>query len=128
MRQKGKNMMESKLKSFVGFDFNSAPNPEWIYERLQRTARAELRKMMLSNKIIIHKFIKSHFHFSAILKDEKSGCYIYVAIQDVRFMEDLWWNRVLYRTMNNDKDYAGGINHYCKWTELDVKINKLLEE
>lgn len=128
MRQKGKNMMESKLKSFVGFDFNSEPNPEWIYGRLQRTARAELRKMMLPNKIIIHKFIKNHFNFSAILKDEKSGCYIYVAIQDVRFMEDLWWNRVLYRTMNNDKDYTGGINHYCKWTELDVKINKLLEE
>lgn len=120
--------MESKLKSFVGFDFNATPNQEWLYERLQRTARAELRKMMLSNKIVIHRFYKEHYEFSAVLKDEKSGRYIYVAIRDVCLIGDIWWNSVLYRTMNNENDHVGGINHYCQWTELSDRINALLEE
>lgn len=120
--------MESKLASFVGFDFNTAPSPEWLYERFQRIARTELRKMMLPNKIKIHKFIKGHYEFSAILKDEANGKYIYIAIRDIRYFKDIWWDNVLYRTMSHEKDYVGGFNHFCKWPELEYKIKELLEE
>ncbi len=128
MMQKGLDRMESKLKSFIGHDFNNTIDSEWVYERMQKTARAELRKMMLPYKITIHKFYKNHFEFSAILKEEESGNYIYIAIRDVRLMGDIWWNRVLYRTMANEKDARGGMNHFCRWDELAENIKDLLDK
>lgn len=63
-------------------------------------------------------FHKNHYEFSAVLKNPETGKLVYVSISDVRYWNDEWVNRTLYRTMKHEKDWTGGGNHFGAWEQI----------
>ncbi len=76
-------------------------------------------------------FKPNHYDASGFIC--KDGKYIYInhSIDRGRgyvdFSETGSFNGVLYRTAENDKDYKGGMNHFCNMYELVSAVNNLFE-
>jgi len=76
------------------------------------------------NRLTFHV---GHFYISGFYHNMESDQYAYFNIPDVRFFRDEWFNHVLYRTAENDKDYTGGVNRYCRLENLLTNLESLTE-
>ncbi|MGF7011985.1 hypothetical protein M2146_002539 [Lachnospiraceae bacterium PF1-22] len=120
-------MKTSKLEKWIGYEFSTGSDTGSDYLKFQREARSDLKKMAEENGLKLHSFSKNHYCFSAVLKNELTGNYIYVSISDVRFFSSRWFYDILYRTMSHEKDWTGGHNMYCCWKDVGEKAKRLSE-
>lgn len=117
----------STVKDWVDHEFSTGCYPGDDYLKFQRTARSELRKIAQSAGYSLHKFYPNHYEFSAVLRNDADGRYVYIAIHDVRGLAGRWYNEVLYRSMEHDKDWRGGTNRWCRWDELTDALIRFSE-
>lgn len=110
--------MHSKLKKWVGHHFSSGEATGEDYKQFQRAMRTDLLRQTKAVDLKLYAFYKNHYYFMAVLKNPENNSYICISIPDVRFWPDEWVNHVLYRTMQHDKDWTGGENHYGDWTTI----------
>ena len=66
--------------------------------------------------------VKGHYYSAGILKNEQTGKFVYFSIGDVRYYQDEWYTKVLYRTCKHEKDWTGGWNQYCDLEDLPEKL------
>ena len=111
---------------WLNHTFSSGTYPMPDYVEFQRKMRFDLKRIAKNNNLELHSFNKNHYEFSAVLKDIHEDKFIYVSISDVRYWKNEWYNHVLIRTMEHDKDWTGGSNHYCKWEEIGMKARELI--
>ncbi len=116
--------MANKLKKWTTHEFSSGGYAGEDYLKFQREARTDLRKQAAAAGYRLFKFNKNHYCFSAVLQDEGTGAFVYVSVSDVRYSSD-WYSRVLYRTMEHEKDWTGGPNHFCPWDELTAALSDM---
>jgi len=120
------------VKSFKDYDFESCDVPEQYWGDYTHAiffkkyfipiARKEFKA--IAKKIgadII--FSPSYFEWSAFFI--KDGKYIYVHMGDVRYWE--WYDAVLFRTAENEKDYRGGANRHCSYDNLAEELSSLFD-
>lgn len=113
---------------WLNHTFSSSTSPLPDYIQFQKEMRKDLRKQAEQNNMVLHSFNKNHYEFTAVLKDKETDNFMYVSISDVRFWKNEWYNHVLIRTMEHEKDWTGGSNHYCNWLEVGVKTRELLNQ
>lgn len=114
--------MTNKLEKWVNHKFSTGDTAGNDYLAFQREARADLRKQAAAAGYRLFKFNKNHYCFSAVLQGEKTGDFVYVSVNDVRFNTN-WYNKVLYRTMKHEKDWAGCTNQYCAWDSITIALS-----
>lgn len=119
-------MAGKKIESWLTHEFSTGCYPGKDYTEFQSHARRDLRRICKENDLGLHAFNKSHYEFSAVLKHTGTGAFVYVSIPDVRFFRNEWYNSVLYRTMEHDKDWTGGGNNRCCWPELGERAAELV--
>lgn len=117
--------MANRMDKWLHHTFSSGCETGSDYDAFQREARADLRKQAKAAGFALHRFLPGHYEFSAVLRDETTGEFVYVAISDVRFCSSEWYHHVLYRTMAHDKDWTGGYNCWCSWPELGETLSKM---
>lgn len=93
------------------------------YLQFERDCRSDLKKMAKENGLELHTFNKNHYCFSAVLTDGKK--FVYVSISDVRYFA--WSKSVLIRSMDHAKDWIGGPNHQCKWSDVGSAAAEIIE-
>lgn len=120
--------MAKRVEDYLNHQFSTGTVPGEDYMAFQRTAKADLKKKAEAAGYILYVFIKNHYCFSAVLRDEQTGKFAYVSIRDVRNGPHEWYQEVLYRTMSHDRDYRGGNNHYCPWSELADRLVLLRQQ
>ena len=64
---------------------------------------------------------RGHFEISGFLKNKKNKKFVYFSISDVRYFPNSWYNNILIRTAENEKDYTGSSNNNCKFAEINNK-------
>lgn len=104
----------------VTFQSSEALTPQFV--NFNKQVKAYIKKL-IKNDFELASWSKGHFEFGGFLK-HKSGKYVYFSSDDVRFSPNGWYNNLLIRTAENDKDYTGGNNCFCK---LDDLLKKALE-
>ena len=109
--------MGKTVKSFRNYDFENFYNGEFL-----PVARREL-KNMAANMGAELTFNPGYFYYSAFFKKDDKCVYIYVG--DVRYNSN-WYDKVLFRTAKNEKDYTGGPNRFCSYGNLENEVNSLL--
>lgn len=117
--------MAKKVEDYLNHEFSTGTVPGEDYMAFQRTAKADLKKKAEAAGYILYAFIKNHYCFSAVLRDEQTGKFAYVSIQDVRGDAPEWYRWVLFRTMSHDRDWRGGNNNFCQWNELTDRLTTL---
>jgi len=62
--------------------------------------------------------------FQRIIKG--NGKYVYLSISDVRFFRNEWYNHILIRSAESERDYCGGHNNYTSLPNLQSAVGFLL--
>ena len=112
-----------KVKDYRNVSFESSCERTPQYAEFERACKRELKKQCAERGINLHSFYGSHFEWSAVL--ERGGKFVYVSISDVRYWN--WYDDVLIRTMEHDKDWHGGQNNRCSFNEIGEKAVELFD-
>jgi len=99
-------------------NYGGITSPE--YRSFERKFKNYIEKVMIDNGGELVKFNPNHYEFSCFVK--RNNKYLYISISDVRYFKNSWYNNILIRTANNEKDYSGGRNDYTSLQCLDKKI------
>jgi len=115
------------VEDWLGHEFSTGGYAGKDYLDFQRAAKRDLKKIAQSAGFSLHSFGPNHYCFTAVLRHEATGAFVYVSISDVRFGQDHWYNRVLYRSMKHEKDWTGGPNQRCAWNELATALTRMCD-
>lgn len=110
--------MIKKMEKWLDHQFSSGCDTGADYRAFQKDARTSLRQQAEAAGYELYQFNKNHYEFSAVLRDKKTGAFVYVSINDVRYSRNDWYTHVLYRTMQHDQDWRGSRNRFCQWPEI----------
>lgn len=127
--------MAKTVKSFRNYDFENCdvdpkyygdyPHANFFKGEFLPIARKEFRN--LAKKLGAElTFSGNYFEYSAFFK--KADKCIYVHVGDVRYnICGNWYDKVLYRTAKDEKDYSGGANYQCSYDELETRMSDLFD-
>lgn len=116
-----------KMKKYLGFRFSTGTVAGDDYKSFERKMRNNLKKQASEVNMELHRFLKNHYEFSAVLHNPCNGRFVYLSIPDVRFEQDRWYKNVLIRSMMHDNDWRGGINRYCAWCDVGTFAKEISE-
>jgi len=102
----------SDMKKYLGKgidDYGGDVSPDYkSFERKYKDFLSNKAKEVNGELI---KFNPSHYEFSCFIK--RNDRFVYISISDVRYFKNGWYNNILIRTAQNEKDYHGGRNNYA---------------
>ena len=104
--------MKNKINQWVGKNFESSCSLTPEFQSFHRNIKSFLKKELKENFEV--DVGRGHFYFSGFAKNKATGKYAYFSASDVRHFPDAWFNNMLVRTAQNDKDYTGGANGSAK--------------
>jgi hypothetical protein len=112
------------IEKWLGYDFESSSYLTEEYALFDKEVKKYI-KGLLGEKLELVKWNRGHFYFSAFIKNKKTDKLVYISCSDVRGCSDNWFNNLLIRTAEHEKDYTGGSNDYCKLIDIREKAEKL---
>lgn len=116
-------MLKRKKGNWKNHMFSTGAETGKDYLKFQKDSKEDLKKMCADNNLKLFRFNNGHYFFSAVLTDGEN--YVYVAQNDVRFVDDI--DRVLIRSMKDSKDYTGGRNQFISWENVGEEAVRILE-
>ena len=112
--------IESWLK--VYFESSCSPTPE--FSSFARQFKAYVKKMCGSD-FEIAGWNRGHFYLSGFIKNKKTNKLAYFMTSDVRYFPGQWYNNLLVRTAEHERDYSGGRNNWTTLPEIIKVVGKL---
>ena len=94
------------------------------YKTVQTKYRNFLKKLCKEHGYELVRFNPNHYCFTCFVKDNDK--FVYISISDVRYFRNEWFNNILIRTAQHEKDYHGGSNQYTSLPHLEAKIQSML--
>jgi len=110
-----KEQRKGNLRSWLGYSFESSSSLTPEFAEFSKQVRKELKALPGYGLV---SYSRGHFEFTAFLENVSTGKLVYVSCSDVRFFRDEWFNNLLIRTAQHDKDYTGGRNQSTTWDKL----------
>jgi len=112
------------IESWLDHKFESScyTTPEFVL--FCKEYKKEIKKRLPEDCKIV-SWNRGHFYVSAFIKNE-AGKYVYLSMPDVRYSPNEWFNSILVRTAQHEKDYTGGSNCYSTLDNLQRNIDFLL--
>ena len=120
-----KTTVFKRLEDWRGnvFESSSGKTPEFM--AFARMFRAYISKKARLNQLQLVNVSTGHFYLLGFFFNPNTGKYCYFSISDVRYFKDAWWDGVLIRTAQHDKDWTGGSNQrtaLCGIGEMALKL------
>ena len=109
------------ISKWLGYNFQSSSGLTEEFSLFSKHIKAELKK--ISGYELI-SYSRGHFYFSAFLKNKNNDKLVYLSSDDVRG-SDGWYNNLLIRTAQHDKDYTGGSNDWTTFQNIKQKADYL---
>lgn len=105
------------------FESSTGRTPEFI--EFLKDVKKYLTYKCENTDLKIKQLHGGHFYFYGFLENKKNGKLVYFSCSDVRHFPDEWFNHLLIRTAENDTDWTGGSNNYCRLPEIADKAKQL---
>jgi hypothetical protein len=109
-----------ELEKYLDYKFSTGCDTGEDYKQFERKYINYLKSLCKENGWELVNVCKNHYQFSAFFKCENK--YIYMSISDVRFWNNEWYNHILFRTAEHERDYYGGQNLYTTLPLLRLAI------
>ena len=104
------------IEGWVGYCFQSSSSLTPEFSLFARQYKSALQKELKG--YVLESWSRGHFEVSAFFKNIDTGKMVYISCSDVRHWQDCWYNNILIRTAEHNKDYTGGSNNYATLKEL----------
>lgn len=108
----------NSLKKYLGYRFSSGGVIGSDFKSFSTKLRNYIKAVCDENGLEMVSYNRNHYEASGFLKYTKTGQYIYWSISDVRFWQDEWYNSVLIRLADHEKDYHGKENNRCSLADI----------
>ena len=108
-------------KEFENWGGETSPE----YKNFQTNYKSVIKEICNDIGMNLYSFNKNHYEFSAVVKSNTTNQFYYFSISDVRYWKNEWADNILFRTMENDKDWTGGRNRYSKLKDLEENLMNL---
>jgi hypothetical protein len=118
-----KSELPRTLQPFFDYVFSSGGYIGDDFKSFSTKYRNAIKKL-LPNGYEIHTWNKDHYWCSAVIKTPEEK-FVYINTSDVRYFPNEWATNILYRTMEHDKDWHGGPNHYTSLFTFTKDIENL---
>jgi hypothetical protein len=99
---------------YVTFESSASLTPQ--FARFARAYKITVIAALGSDFELV-SWDRGHFYISAFFRNRLTGKLVYVSCSDVRFFPHAWYDNILIRTAEHERDFTGGANHY---TPLDT--------
>ena len=70
-------------------------------------------------------YSRGHFEVDCFIKNAVTGKFVNLFISDVRHWPNDWYENVVVRTAENEKDYKGGPNNSCRLPDIREHLIEL---
>lgn len=114
-----------ELRKYLNYEFSSGPDTGKDYKTFQNKYINYLRRLCRENGWELANVGRNHYCFSCFIKSA-DGKYIYLSIDDVRGFKPEWYERVLIRIADNEKDSRGRGNNFTSLEDLQENVTRLL--
>lgn len=115
------------IEKWLGNEFESSSSLTEEFASFSREYKSEMKKK-LGSRFELVSFNRGHFYLSGFIKNLQTNKLAYFSTSDVRYNSgDCWYNNLLIRTAQHDKDYTGGSNDWCNWSNLTDKCARLTQ-
>src|SRR5574344_1629700 len=109
------------LEMYLGYEFSSGCETGEDYKQFERKYINYLKSICANNYgWELCEVSKNHYEFTAFFRCDSR--YIYFSISDVRYSFNEWYNNILIRTADSEKDYTGGRNQYTTLPNLQRSL------
>lgn len=121
-----------KTTKWIGFNFNkngwseTHENHSNAADQFARDFRSDLKQMLKGSEWEVYNFHPNWFCGSGFLYNKEKDKWVYFSHSDTRYFQDSWNDHLLIRTAKHEKDYTGGSNHYCSFSDILETIDKEL--
>ena len=112
------------MEKWLDFPFESSSGLTEEFAQFAKDFKKELVKRVSMEWELVN-WSRGHFEVSGFLKNKTTGKYIYFSTSDVRHFPNSWYNDILIRTAEHDKDYTGGSNRSTSWISLPENLKRL---
>lgn len=123
-----KTTVFKRLEDWRGNSFESSSGKTPEFMAFARAFRTYINHKAKLNQLQLVNVSTGHFYISGFFLNPRSGKYAYFSINDVRGGSDAWWNNVLIRTAQHDKDWTGGSNQYTALVGIGEMALRLTKE
>jgi len=113
------------IERWLDYEFESSTTLTPEFAEFRREIKSYIKKVLPKELELIMPFGTLHFEFSGFIKNKKTGKFVYFSCSDVRSWKNAWYENLLIRTAENEKDFTGGSNDCCKLPEIGEKAKKL---
>ena len=111
------------IESWLGNSFESSSCLTEEFDSFYKQYRKELKAKLKGFELV--NISRGHFDISGFVKNTATEKLAYFSTSDVRYSPDNWYNNILVRTAQHDKDYSGGRNDNANWNSLFDKLINL---
>lgn len=125
--------MTNKLKRWIGFNFDDnqtfeKPPREGTGEsdemkQFFKDLKSDLKKTLGKQGIQIQRMKPNYYDVSVVVTDG-NGQFAYISFGNMRWTNQ-WDQGILVRTMKHEKDWTGGLNHWCSYEQIPDQILQL---
>lgn len=113
-----------EIKKYLGYKFSSGSETGSDYKSFQTKYINYLRKFCKENGWELVKALRGHYSFSCFIQNEQEK-FVYLSIGDVRSFNPDWYERILIRIAQSERDYHGGANYYTSLEDLQQNVEYL---
>lgn len=113
------------IEKWLDYTFESSSGKTAEYMAFVRDYRREMKKKLGLKLTMLPKTGDCHFGASGFVRNNSTGKLAYWSIDDIRYSPNAWYNNILIRTAEHDKDWTGGINDSSDWKHLKIKLLEL---
>ena len=106
------NSVMNYLKKWMDHEFLGTTTRTEDYIQFEKGFRNAVNREAKKHGYHICDFMPGHFECSMFLKNDESGQYYFVSINDVRF-DPIRNAKILFRTAKDNKDFCGGYNQFA---------------
>jgi hypothetical protein len=121
--QKENSSKNSGIEKWLGFRFESSSGLTSEFAEFARDFKNHIKRSLPVGSELVN-WSRGHFEVSGFVK--RSNKFVYFSISDVRFWQDSWFDNILIRTAEHEKDWTGGSNQSTKLPEFTSRVENLL--
>lgn len=123
IEEKVKRIKEGDIKEWLGVEFQSSSGLTEEFSMFARQYKRAITKQMPGYKLVA--WSRGHFEVSGFFLNMQTANMVYFSVSDVRYFPKRWYNDILVRSAEHDKDYTGGSNYYSELKNIKQLADRL---
>ena len=110
------------IEKWVGYEFESSSGTTQEFLDFCKDFKKHIKQNLPDGAELV--FNRGHFYVYGFVK--RLDKYVYFSISDVRHFRDGWYNDILIRTAEGEKDFTGGSNSQTSLDKFKERVEYLL--